>query len=231
MLVDAFSLEGVLPISSIFHVTPRYNVAPGQPVLAVRVEPGGPAAGGRMPVMLQWGLVPSWSKDPAIGNRLINARSETAAEKPSFRAAWKRRRCLLPADAYYEWRKAAKGQPRQPFAFGLREGRPMGLAGLWEHWEGGDGSVLETCSILTTTPNAPAAKVHDRMPVILDPADYERWLDPENKDAAGLADLARPYDADAMHSWPVGTQVNNPRHDAADCLEPAMSGPEQGTLF
>ena len=198
---------------------PRYNIAPSQPVLAVTAADALNGASQRELRAFQWGLVPSWAKDPKIGNRMINARSETVAEKPSFRAAFKRRRCLIVADGFYEWQKTS-GSTKQPFHIHLDDHRVFGFAGLWEHWESGDGSLLETCTILTTAPNELMASIHNRMPVILPADDYEAWLDPTLQDRGFLESLLEPYDADAMQAYPVSTQVNNPRHDQAECLTP-----------
>jgi len=194
---------------------PRYNIAPSQPVAAVRVPSEGAA---REMVLLQWGLIPFWAKDPAIGNRMINARSETAAEKPAFRAAFKRRRCLVVADGFYEWQKRNGG--KQPFFVYLRDRQPFGFAGLWEHWEGEDGSVIESCTLLTTQPNELLRSVHNRMPVILQPEDYSLWLDPEVEDAAQLQPLLQPYAAEMMGAHPVSLFVNKPQNDDPRCIEP-----------
>ena len=188
---------------------PRYNIAPSQPVSAIIAD--------REYRIFQWGLVPSWAKDYKIGYRLINARSETAAEKPSFRAAFQRRRCLIPADGFYEWQRTASNKKKQPFYIHLRA-RPMfAFAGLWEQWEGGDGSYLETCTILTTEPNELMKPIHNRMPVIIPEAEYDRWLTAVPRQVQGLM---RPYDADAMEAYPVSTLVNSPRNESADCIVP-----------
>jgi putative SOS response-associated peptidase YedK len=163
-----------------------------------------------------------------MGARLINARSETAAEKPAFRAAFKRRRCLIPADGFYEWR-AMEGR-KQPYLIHMRDRAPFAIAGLWERWEAPDGSPLESCTLLTTEANARVARLHDRMPVILAPEDWALWLDPEVESAPLLQPLMRPFDADAMDAFPVSTQVNAVRNDAADLVE-AIELSEQGRLI
>jgi putative SOS response-associated peptidase YedK len=193
---------------------PRYNVAPTQPVAAVRAGPGG----GREFVTLRWGLVPPWSTDRAIGNRHINARAETAADKPSFRSAFRQRRCLVPADGFYEWRAA--GGRKQPIHFRLKGGGPFAFAGLWERWQAPGGPAVESCAILTTAANDLVQQAHDRMPVILDPTGYEAWLDPSVCDPPALAAWLRPYPADAMTACPVGPWVNNPRSEGPACLAP-----------
>ena len=201
------------------NLRPRYNVAPSQDVAVVRA-----ADGGRNLSMLRWGLIPAWAKDPAIGYRLINARSETVAEKPSFRSAYRRRRCLIPADGFYEWQRL--GKIRQPWLFGLRDGAPFALAGLWERWtvpegaeltgslaELGPGDPVETCTILTTAANETVAPVHGRMPVILPRDACDPWL-------AGDDVSLAPYAPDAMTAHPVSTQVNRPANDEPRCVEP-----------
>ena len=192
---------------------PRYNVAPTQPVAAIRLN----EAKQRELTFFQWGLIPSWSKDPKIGSRMINARSETVAEKPSFRAAFKRRRCIIPADGFYEWQKLENR--KQPVFIHHAEKRPFALAGLWEMWSDPAGSMLQTCTILTTRPNELMAPIHNRMPVILEAEDYDMWLDPGDDPQIALH-LLRPYPAEKMDAYPVSTFVNSPRNDAPACIEP-----------
>jgi len=195
-------------------VEARFNIAPTQNILAVQETPDG-----RKMKWLKWGLVPSWAKDAAgMGARLINARSETVAEKPSFRDAFKKRRCLIPADGFYEWQRRT-GDKKQPFFFGLKDGQPFGFAGLWERWTGEDGSVIESCTILTTTANEVLASVHDRMPVILHRDEYELWLDEDVRKQDLLKGLLQPYPADEMTSYPVSTLVNNISRQGADLIE------------
>jgi putative SOS response-associated peptidase YedK len=198
---------------------PRFNVAPTQQVAAVRLSPEG---GRRELAWLKWGLVPFWAKDPAIGNRMINARAESVAEKPAFRGALRHRRCLVLADGFYEWQRT--GGRKQPYFIRLRDGRPFAFAGLWESWEGktATGTVLlQSCTLLTTGPNKLMEPIHDRMPVILPPAEYDRWLDPAIQDPDQLVPLLRPYPADAMLAVPVSAHVNNPKNDDARCIAPA----------
>jgi putative SOS response-associated peptidase YedK len=190
---------------------PRYNVAPTQQVGVVRT-----ADGQRELSFMQWGLVPRWAKDPKIGSQMINARAETAAEKPSFRDAFKRRRCLVVADGFYEWKKTG-GKTKQPFYIRMKDNRPFGFAGLWERW-----GELESCTILTTCPNELCASVHDRMPVILSPNDYDQWLDPKVTDAPQLQLLLDPYPSDEMTADPISTHVNNVRNIDEKCIEPLV---------
>ena len=192
---------------------PRYNIAPTQTIPAIVATEGGD----RQFKPLRWGLIPSWSKDPAIGAKLINARSETVAEKPSFRSAFKQRRCLIVADGFYEWRK--QSGKKQPFYFSLENGSPFAFAGLWEHWHDAEATQLETSTILTTVANQTVAQVHDRMPVILPAESYDRWLDP-TADPSDLKALLRPYDSTLMIAYPVGLSVNSPRNDTLECTSP-----------
>jgi putative SOS response-associated peptidase YedK len=192
-------------------LAPRYNIAPSQAVAVVRQ-----ADGERRLDMLRWGLVPSWARDPSMGNRMINARGETVHDKPAFRTAFRRRRCLVPADGFYEWQQQDHG--KQPFYIRMREERPFAIAGLWEHWTGPDGEPLETCTLITTAPNELLAPIHDRMPVILPPAAWTTWLDPDNQDTELLRALLLPYPANDMTAYPVGRRVNNPRSDDPECI-------------
>jgi putative SOS response-associated peptidase YedK len=193
----------------------RYNIAPTQEIAAVRADG---ERGCRTLVSLRWGLIPSWAKDPSIGNRMINARAETVAEKPSFRNAMKRRRCLVLSDGYYEWQKkqGPKG-PKQPFYFCLNDERPFAFAGLWESWKDPSGSRLESCTIITTEANTLTRPIHDRMPVILPADSYDHWLDPTLHDAAELQPLLRSYPSEEMKAFPVSTLVNSPRNDDPAC--------------
>ena len=209
VIAEQFHLNE-LPLS-----TPRYNIAPSQKVAAIRLNS---EAVKRECVMLRWGLIPSWAKDPKIGNQCINAKAETVAEKPAFRAAFKKRRCLVIADGFYEWQ--LRGKQKQPMWIGLRDRRPFAFAGLWEHWRPPDGEPIESCTIITTQPNALMESIHTRMPVILDAKDYATWLDPAFQHVDTLNVLLRPFAAEHMTAFPVSTLVNNPRHDAPQCLEP-----------
>jgi putative SOS response-associated peptidase YedK len=193
---------------------PRYNIAPTQPVAVVRQSELGRALG-----VVQWGLVPSWAKDPTMGSKMINARAETVAEKPAFRAAFKQRRCLVLADGFYEWQPTSTRQPKQPFYIHRQDDEPFAFAGLWEYWEGADGA-LETCTIITTEANELVSPIHERMPVIIAPDDYAQWLDPTTKQATPLQELLQPYDSDALEAYPVSHAVNNARNESPKCIAP-----------
>lgn len=202
-------------VSDIPTLSPRYNIAPSQPVTAVRATFTG---SGRELALLRWGLIPSWSKDPAIGNRLINARAETVSEKPSFRNAFRRHRCLIPASGFYEWRRQERG--KQPYFVRMRDERLFSFAGLWDRWESPDKGVIETCTILTTVANAVLAPIHDRMPVILPRGEYGRWLDPALRDPDALAPLLVPFSPEEMLAFPVSPRVNAPTVDDEKCISP-----------
>lgn len=205
-------------------VVPRFNIAPTQPVIAVRPR----RTGGREAAWLRWGLVPSWADDPSLGARAINARAETLATRPAFRDAFRSRRCLIPATGFYEWRRT--GKVRQPYLIGLG-GTPFAFAGLWDRWSGPGGPV-ESCTIVTTDANAQVAPLHDRMPVLLDRADYERWLDPAAR-PADLSSLLRPWRGELLVQ-PVSTRINdveNDDPDSARVVDPPPPEPTQGTLF
>jgi len=195
---------------------PRWNIAPTQQVLAVRLHDGKAEA-----AMLRWGLIPAWTDELKKLPLLINAKTETAATKPSFRAAFKRRRCLVVADGYYEWR--ALGKQKQPYYHRLTNERPFAFAGLWERWEKGE-SPVESCTILTTDANSLAAAVHDRMPVILPRAAHHVWLDPEIEDAAALQQLLRPYPAAEMTAYPVNPIVNKEGNEGPECIAAVRLG-------
>lgn len=199
--------------------TPSYNIAPGRAVLACRLG----AAGRRELSPFHWGLIPGWAKDRKLGYKTFNARAETVAEKPSFRAAFRRRRCLIPADAFYEWQSTPDG--KQPFAFRHRDQRPMTFAGLWEHWVDPDSrETLESATIIVTSANQTVAAIHDRMPVILDARHWDAWLDPAERALSELTALLAPYPADRLIRYPVAKAVGNPRCDGPECLAP--EGPQ-----
>ncbi|MCE9590553.1 MAG: SOS response-associated peptidase [Planctomycetes bacterium] len=203
---------------------PRYNIAPSQPILAVRQRDGR-----REAAMLRWGLVPSWADDPAIGNRMINAKAETVADKPAFREAFNARRCLIPADGFYEWAKI-DARHKQPMLIRRRDGEPMALAGLWERWVSDGEDALETCVIITTEPNAVMRPIHDRMPAIIETADVDDWLDPATPRAT-LERLLMPLADDRLEAHPVSTRVNSPAFDDAACIEIESAGDNDRGLF
>jgi len=192
-------------------IVPRFNIAPTSEVLVVRAAPdGGPA-----PALVRWGLLPRWAKDPKLAAKLNNARGETVAEKPSFRDAYRRRRCLVPANGFYEWQRTESR--KQPYYVRPAQAELFAFAGLWERWEGPDGA-LETCAIITTEANAPMQAIHDRMPVILAPQDYARWLD--CRAHADVADLLTPCPAEAIRLHAVSTAVNRASHDVPELIAP-----------
>lgn len=196
-------------------LAPRYNVAPTQDVATLDARAGG----GCEIALRRWGLVPHWAKDSRIGSRLINARSETVAVKPSFRDAFRRRRCLVPADGFYEWAAGGRG-PRQPYHVRRPDRGPFAIAGLYERWRADDGSWLETCTLVTVPANGRLAPVHDRMPAILPPGHWDAWLDPGQREAARLLPLLVPCPDDDLELAPVSRRVNRPAFDDADCLAP-----------
>ena len=198
----------------------RYNVAPSQAVAVVPNQPDPKVD------FFSWGLVPSWAKDKAIGNKTINARAETLAAKPMFRAAFRRRRCLVPADGFYEWKKHADGKTKTPMYIRLKDGRPFAFAGLWEVWHDPGGSAFPSFTIITTTPNELMKEIHDRMPVIIRPEDYRTWLDPAERDAAELEPLLTPYPAEEMEASPVSRLVNNPRNESPECIASPAEEPD-----
>lgn len=211
----AQTLADIFEIAETPELPPRFNIAPTEAVAAVRRPE---ADAGRELALLRWGLVPVWAKDPNVGSRMINARAETVATSGAFRRAFRSRRCLVPADGFYEWQRLERR--KQPFYICMRDGLPFAFAGLWEHWEGPEGKVIESCTLITTEPNDLVRPVHDRMPVILDPADYELWLDPAVREPEMLQPLLRPYDAAKMVTYPVSTLVNNPANDDPECITP-----------
>jgi|SRR5213594_334659 len=208
-LSEQFQFPKIIPLK------PRYNIAPSQDVVVVRRMPDDRE---RKLTMLRWGLIPRWVKDPTRGSQPINAKAETAAEKPMFRDAFRRRRCLIPADGFYEWKQ--EGGRKQPVYICTKDRQPFAFAGLWEHWEEQEGQFIESCTILTTEPNDLLAQVHSRMPVILDQNDYDLWLDPDVQEVSRLKPLLRPYPPEQMTFYPVNLRVNNPRNDDWLCVEP-----------
>jgi putative SOS response-associated peptidase YedK len=202
------------------NLAPRYNIAPTQDVPIVRRTRDG---AGRELIMVRWGLVPYWADDPKIGNRLINARRESVARTAAFREAYQRRRCLVPADGFFEWQK--EGRTRQPLLVRRKDQAPFAFAGLWERWPQPGGGVLRSCTIITCPANKLIAPVHDRMPVILAPEDHGRWLDPSRADGR---ELLEPYPAAELETFPVSPRVNSPQYDDPECIAPLAV---QGSLL
>lgn len=220
-LTDLFPWIGGPPTD----VPPRYNIAPSQPILAVDNEHPDQWD------FFLWGLIPAWAKDPTIGNKLCNARAETLAEKNTFKNAYRRRRCAIPADGFYEWRLSADGKTKQPVYIRRKGHKPFALAGLWETWQNpsGGGEELQTATIITTRPNELMTDIHARMPVMLDERTLKRWLEPGEKKPGELDDLLAPYPASDMEAYPVSKQVNTPRNDGPDLIKEIQ--PEKTTLF
>jgi putative SOS response-associated peptidase YedK len=224
LTADGEALQLALGLDETPSVQPRYNIAPTQPVGVVTND---------APKKLDfytWGLVPFWADDPSIGSRMINARSETVHEKPAFKAAFKYRRCLIPADGFYEWQSRGKGQPKVPMYVTLDEHQVFAFAGLWETWQSPDGSEIRSCVILTTDANERLKDIHDRMPVILQPDAYDTWLHAD--DPAERLALLKPFAPGAMHAYAVSTQVNKPANDSPKNIQPVEDdGAQQMSLF
>ncbi|ADJ28297.1 SOS response-associated peptidase [Nitrosococcus watsonii] len=192
-------------------LAPRFNIAPSQAVPAVRGEP-------RELILLRWGLIPSWAKEEKTPYNLINARAETVAAKPAFREAFRQRRCLIPADGFYEWKAEADG--KQPYYICRRDGEVFAFAGLWEHWQGETGKSIGSCTIIVTGANQLIQPIHDRMPVILEPTDYDAWLNPQNQAASTLTALLKSYPPEKMKAYPISKKVNRPTNDDSACITP-----------
>jgi putative SOS response-associated peptidase YedK len=218
LIAPGEAIAELFQLTDVPALAPRYNIAPTQPIAAVRLSS---SAGTRELSYFHWGLIPRWAKDIKIGSRMINARSETAAEKPSFRAAFKYRRCLVPADGFYEWQKVNGG--KQPVRIQMKNGQPFAIAGLWEHWSSSDGSEIESCTLLTTEPNDLLGPLHNRMPVLVDPANFDMWLDAKSYQGADVQQLLRPFSDEEMTFYPVSTHVNNPRNEDPSCIVPLAS--------
>ena len=193
---------------------PRFNIAPTQPILAI------PNDGRNAADFFVWGLIPSWAKDPSIGARLINARAETLAEKPSFRGGFKYKRCLILADGFYEWKSQPGTKTKIPHFIFLKNRQPFAFAGLWDEWHSPDGGTLRSATIITTEPNELMATIHNRMPVILHSSDYAQWLDASPRAPADLLPLLQPFPANEMSAHPVSTLVNSPANDRAELVVP-----------
>ena len=194
---------------------PRYNVAPTQPVAVV------PNDGKNQLDYFMWGLIPSWAKDADIGNRLINARAETLAEKPSFRSSLKRKRCLILADGFYEWKQIPGQKAKLPMYIRLKSGQPFAFAGLWDEWHSPDGSQVLSCTIITTEPNSMMQAIHNRMPVILSPEAYTAWLAQGDQKPETIIGLLQPYPPEKMTAYPVSILVNSPNNDSPELIRTA----------
>jgi putative SOS response-associated peptidase YedK len=215
-------------VSEDYEWSPRYNIAPSQPVVVIRQDA---RKGVRTLSTMRWGLIPSWATDPGIGYKTINARSETVATTFSFREPFKSQRCLVPADGFYEWKR--EGKTKQPYCFEVNDGELFAFAGLWDRWIDPQGEPIETCTILTTTPNSLMAGIHDRMPVILRPDNYTLWLDPAFRDLVSASRMLRPIEPALMRRYPVSTRVNQVENDDEDCARPVQlyASPIQTQLF
>src|SRR2546422_685407 len=207
LMTPVEQLSELFQFPEIITLKPRYNIAPSQSVAVVRRLPDDTD---RKLAMLRWGLIPAWVKDPAKARQPINAKSETVAELPTFRSAFRKRRCLIPADGFYEWKQ--EGGRKQPVYIRMKDREPFAFAGLWERWVGEEDDFIESCTILTTEPNELLEPIHNRMPVILAPNDYDLWLDPDEQEVSRLKPLLRPYSPNEMTYYPVNLRVNNPRN-------------------
>ena len=212
-IAEYFQLTDWLPLE------PRYNIAPTQAVAVIRHNP---MQNHRELAMLRWGLIPKWAEDLSIGSRLINARSETVSQKPAFHEAFKQRRCLVIADGFYEWKRSPG---KQAYWIHVKDSKLFAMAGLWERKDVANAEPIESFTVLTTEANELLAPLHDRMPVILEPEDYDVWLDPHTK-PEGLKALLKSYPAAAMTMTPVSSRVNDPKNEGAECLEPAAENTE-----
>ena len=202
----------VKPALAVAEITPRYNIAPTQEVISILSN------GASHLESLRWGLIPSWAKDEAIGNKMINARAETLAEKPSFKRLLRSKRCLVVADGFYEWRKEADSKAKTPMYITLKSDQPFAFAGLWDLWKSSDGQQIRSCTIITTQPNVLMQSIHDRMPVILSPDASEQWLDTSVQDEHELSSLLVPYPAEEMTARVVSRLVNDPRREGAELI-------------
>lgn len=217
LIADVTALQQAFPqvdFSAVHSLQPRYNIAPGQAILGI------PNAMPWKPDAFVWGLVPSWAREPNTRYRMINARAESLPQKAAYRGPLRYKRCLILTDGFYEWRRLPGQKHKQPYYIRMQSGVPFALAGLWDVWHAPDGSELPTATIITTEPNSLIAPLHDRMPVILPPKAWERWLDPKAVRYEQVADLLKPYPAVEMTAWPVSPAVNNPTFDAPECIQP-----------
>jgi len=214
LAVDPAELQENFPdVTFPAQYAPRYNIAPSQPVLAI------PNDGSHKADFFVWGLIPSWAKDPTIGSRMINARGETIGEKPAFRGAYKYKRCLIPTSGFYEWKSQLGTKVKVPYFIQLKSGQPFAFAGLWDEWHSPDGALVRSCTIITTEPNSMMAQLHNRMPVILQPGDYTRWLDQTPQTPQMLQPLIAQYPAEAMTAYAISTLVNSPANDRPELIQ------------
>jgi putative SOS response-associated peptidase YedK len=214
LTVDPSDLEAFADFEFPKKFAPRFNIAPTQPVLAIPNDAKNKAD------FFVWGLIPSWSKDPSIGSKLINARGETIAEKPSFRGSLKYKRCLILADGFYEWKANQNQKTKTPYFIHMKNREPFAFAGLWDEWNSPDGGSIRTCTIITTEPNELMSSLHNRMPVILNQKDYDKWLDPTPQSSGDLLPLIQPFSTSKMAAHAVSTLVNKPSNDVAECVVP-----------
>lgn len=213
LTVDPAQLEDIFPWAVISpNITPRYNIAPTQPVLVI------PSIKDYPMDYFRWGLIPSWAKDASISNRMINARAETVTEKPSFRTAIKKRRCLIPADGFYEWKSSSEGKSKIPYYIRLSSADVFAFAGLWDTWASPDGTLIKSCTIITTQPNELVASIHHRMPVIIPQEAHLKWLEPNEINPQIISDLLVPFPADQMEAYPVTRAVNDPKVDSPSLI-------------
>lgn len=216
LTVDPGQLQDAFPwVEFPEDISQRFNIAPSQPVAVI------PNDGLNRLDFFNWGLIPFWAKDKKIGNRLINARSETLAEKPSFRGSFKYKRCLVLADGFYEWRKVPGVSTKTPMYIHMKDKKPFAFAGLWDNWHSKDGSEIRTCTIITTEPNSLIAEIHNRMPVILPADTYSDWLHEGEHDQALLSSFLKPYQGEEMEAYAVSRSVNSPQNDSPECIIPA----------
>lgn len=224
-------------LDEILDLVPQYNIAPGQDVFAVRgivirdeqQRSASPKNYSKEVSTFRWGLVPIWAKDPQIGFKMINARSETVTEKPAFLEAFKKHRCLIPIDGFYEWKKQQDG--KQPYYIHMTDKQPFALGGIWDAWTNPQGKILESCSILTTAPNEVVKPIHNRMPVIIEPKDFDLWLNPAIQESEKVKPLLKPYTASTMVAYPISTFVNSPRNQGEQCITKLVEKTKQTTLF
>ena len=210
------AITAVFDVEFPLALEPRFNISPTQYVVVLRQQHNRDRGFAIEPALLRWGLIPSWSEDPRIGNRMINARAETVDKKPAFRTAFKRRRCVVLADGFFEWRRTDDG--KIPYFISMKNRQPFAMAGLWERWSGAD-SPIESCTIITTAANRVMATLHDRMPVILSTENARRWIDTEDDSREALLSLLVPADNDLLQYWEVSRSVNNSRNDGPELIE------------